>query len=71
MSWEYQPPDPLGHKAFVPAASMLAEVMCKVHVTDLTVQRARELRFIHRCHHPDDCVVHLEVAYLLLVEGGW
>ncbi|NQE67981.1 hypothetical protein [Nocardia gamkensis] len=47
---------------------MLAEFMCRVHLLDLTRERARELRHIHRLHHPDECIVHLESAYLLLIE---
>ncbi|WP_245660098.1 hypothetical protein [Nocardia gamkensis] len=42
--------------------------MCHAHLMELTVLRAQELREIHRRHHPDECVVHLEAAYLLLVE---
>ncbi|WP_454196503.1 hypothetical protein [Nocardia sp. Marseille-Q1738] len=49
---------------------MLAEFMCQVHLMELTVERARELRCIHREHPPDECVVHLEAAYLLLVSDG-
>ncbi|MFF7944524.1 hypothetical protein ACFZC5_32865 [Nocardia gamkensis] len=45
---------------------MLAEAMCQVHLLELTVERAEELRFIHRFHHPDECIMHLEAAYLLL-----
>ncbi|WP_255286139.1 hypothetical protein [Nocardia mexicana] len=39
----------------------------------LTPARAWELRYIHRFHHPDECLVHLEAAYLLLPdeEDGW
>ncbi|MEU2035940.1 hypothetical protein [Nocardia amamiensis] len=60
-------PDPMEHKTFVQADGMLAEFMCQVHLMGLTVERARELRCIHREHHPDECAVHLEAAYLLLV----
>ncbi|WP_258562247.1 hypothetical protein [Nocardia africana] len=35
---------------------------------ELTVERARELRHIHRFHHPDECLVHSEAAYLLLLD---
>ncbi|WP_245672506.1 hypothetical protein [Nocardia anaemiae] len=49
---------------------MLAEFMCQVQLLDLTVERARELLYIHRRHHPDECIVHLEAAYLLLIEDG-
>lgn len=42
--------------------------MCQVSLVDLTLNRVRELLYIHRFHHPDECVVHLEAAYLLLVE---
>ncbi len=62
-------PEPLSHKTCVPASSLLAEAMCQVYLTDLTVERARELRFVHRYHHPDECLVHLEAAYWLLAEG--
>ncbi|WP_245547931.1 hypothetical protein [Nocardia pneumoniae] len=55
------------HKTFVQADGMLAEYMCQVHLMELTADRARELRHIHRAHPPDECVVHLEAAYLLLV----
>ncbi|MEU2175782.1 hypothetical protein ABZ552_16280 [Nocardia sp. NPDC019219] len=47
---------------------MLAEFMCQVHLLGLTAQRARELRHIHRFHHPDECIVHLEAAHLLIVQ---
>lgn len=60
------PPDPLHHKTFVQADGKLAEFMCHVHVTDLTPVRARELRHIHRHHLPDDCMVHLAAAVMLL-----
>ncbi|WP_280450676.1 hypothetical protein [Nocardia cyriacigeorgica] len=63
-------PEPLNHKTFVQADGMLAEFMCQVHLMELTLDRAWALRYIHRHHHPDDCVVHLEAAYLLLVEDG-
>ncbi|WP_305779096.1 hypothetical protein [Nocardia nova] len=62
-------PDPLPHKTFVQADGKLAEFMCEVHLLELTPERARELRYVHRHHHPDECIVHLEAAYLLLVEG--
>lgn len=62
-------PDPLPYKTFVQADGKLAEFMCQVYPLELTVERARELRHIHRFHHPDECIVHLEAAYLLLVEG--
>ncbi|MGS2807666.1 MULTISPECIES: hypothetical protein [Nocardia] len=62
-------PNPRGDSTFVQADGMLAEVMCQVHLLELTVERARRLRYIHREHHPDECVVHLEAAYLLLIEG--
>ncbi|WP_280381673.1 hypothetical protein [Nocardia wallacei] len=60
-------PDPLERKVFVQADGMLAEFMCRSHLMELTVERARELQHIHRFHRPDECVVHLEAAYLLLV----
>ncbi len=63
-------PEPLNHRTFVPADGKLAEVMCQVHLIELTLDRARELLFIHRHHHPDECIVHLEAAYLLLVEDA-
>jgi len=59
-------PDPFN--TFVKADGMLAECMCQVRLLGLTVERARELRYIHRGHRPDECLVHLEAAYLLLVE---
>ncbi|WP_245720850.1 hypothetical protein [Nocardia pseudovaccinii] len=49
------------------ADGKLAEFMCQVSLMELTVERARELRQIHRFHHPDECIVHLEAAYLLLL----
>ncbi|PPJ23137.1 hypothetical protein C5E45_29315 [Nocardia nova] len=55
-------------RTFVYADSVLAEVLCCAHLMELTPKRAEELRFIHRHHHPDECVVHLEAAYLLLIE---
>ncbi|MBF6171320.1 hypothetical protein [Nocardia blacklockiae] len=61
--------DPLQHRTFVHADGMLAEHMCQVSLMGLTVARARELRRIHSSHHPDECFVHLEAAYLLMVEG--
>lgn len=64
------PPDPLPHRTFVHADSKLAEFMCQVSLLELTVERARELRRIHRFDHPDECIVHLEAAYLLLIEDG-
>ncbi|MGV9585501.1 hypothetical protein [Nocardia farcinica] len=42
--------------------------MCRVHLMELTPERARELRHVHRFHRPDECIVHLEAAYLLLIE---
>ncbi|WP_281918300.1 hypothetical protein [Nocardia sputorum] len=63
-------PDPLHHRTFVQADGMLAEFMCRVHLLELTVERARELQHIHRLHNPDECIVHLESAYLLLIEDG-
>ncbi len=62
-------PDPLPHRTFVQADGKLAEFMCQVSLMDLTLNRARELRNIHRFHHPDECIVHLEAAYLLLDES--
>lgn len=32
--------------------------------------RTSELLYIHRHHHPDECIVHLEAACLLLIEDG-
>ncbi|WP_083905324.1 hypothetical protein [Nocardia transvalensis] len=63
-------PEPLGDRAFVHADGRLAEFMCQVYLMELTVERARELRYIHRFHSPDECIVHLEAAYLLLTEEG-
>jgi hypothetical protein len=45
--------------------------MCQVHLMELTRHRARELRRIHRFHHPDECIVHLEAACLLVIEDGF
>ncbi len=59
--------DPPSHRTFVSADGKLAEFMCQVSLMELTVERARELRQIHRFHHPDECIVHLEAAYLLLL----
>ncbi|MGW4090225.1 hypothetical protein [Nocardia sp. NPDC004750] len=61
-------PDHLPHRVFVQADGMLAEFMCQVHLLDLTLERARELRYIHRLHRPDECIVHLEASCLLLIE---
>ncbi|WP_280270968.1 hypothetical protein [Nocardia wallacei] len=58
--------DPLSHKTFVHAEGKLAEFMCCVYLMGLTRERAEELRSIHQHHRLDDCVVHLEAAYLLL-----
>lgn len=60
--------DPSQHRTFVQADGMLAEFMCQVHLLELTRERARELRYIHRLHRPDECIVHLEASCLLLVE---
>ncbi|MFE7747262.1 hypothetical protein [Nocardia sp. NPDC057455] len=62
--------NPLPDRTFVRADGMLAEFMCHAHLLELTVERARELRRIHRFHRPDECIVHLEVAYVLLIEDG-
>ncbi|MFJ1457468.1 hypothetical protein [Nocardia sp. N2S4-5] len=62
--------DPLEHNAFVYADGMLAEVMCQVHLMELTFDRALELRHVHRFHHPDECIVHLEAAHFLMAEDG-
>ncbi|WP_324198885.1 hypothetical protein [Nocardia amamiensis] len=60
------------HRTFVHADGVLAEFMCQVHLLELAPERARELRHIHRKHHPDDCVVHLEAAWLLLLgDEAW
>lgn len=62
--------NPRQHRTFVQADGKLAEFMCQVYLIELTVERARELMHIHRFHHPDECVVHLEAALLLaLCEG--
>ncbi|OBA68224.1 hypothetical protein A5780_08725 [Nocardia sp. 852002-20019_SCH5090214] len=60
--------EPLPHRTFVHADGKLSEFMCQVHLLELTPERAEELRYIHRTHHPDECVVHLESAYLLMIE---
>ncbi|MFF0488050.1 hypothetical protein ACWDSJ_36240 [Nocardia sp. NPDC003482] len=59
-------PESLQRKVFVHADGALPEFMCQVHLLKLTRDRAEELRFIHRTHRPDECIVHLEAAYLLL-----
>ncbi|WP_063066468.1 hypothetical protein [Nocardia violaceofusca] len=61
-------PDPLQERAFVHADGALAEFLCRVHLLELTRERACELRAIHQSHPPDECTVHLEAAYLLLTE---
>lgn len=61
-------PEPLEQRTFVQADGKLAEFMCRVHLMELTPERARELRHVHRFHRPDECIVHLEAAYLLLIE---
>ncbi|KZM71851.1 hypothetical protein [Nocardia terpenica] len=62
--------DPLPYKNYVHADGKLAEFMCQVYLMDLTIERARELRHIHRFHHPDECLVHLAATYLLLLSEG-
>ncbi|MEU4706760.1 hypothetical protein AB0G00_10020 [Nocardia salmonicida] len=57
-------------KTFVQADGRLAEFMCQVHLLELTPERAEHLRHIHRFHRPDECFVHLQVAYLLLIEDA-
>ncbi|WP_327100301.1 hypothetical protein OIE68_16925 [Nocardia vinacea] len=66
-------PEPLEQKVFVEADGKLAERWCHAHLMDLTVRRAVELRFIHRHHRPDDCLVHLQVAVFVLEAeaDGW
>jgi len=61
-------PEPVPNRTFVQADGKLAEFMCQVHLMDLTAKRARELRHVHRYHHPDQCIVHLEAAAYLLAE---
>ncbi|WP_067905136.1 hypothetical protein [Nocardia vaccinii] len=61
---------PLPEHTFVYADSVLAEVLCHANLLELTVPRARELQEIHGRHHPDECEVHLEAAYLLLLDGA-
>ncbi|WP_174185342.1 hypothetical protein [Nocardia barduliensis] len=63
--------NPGAHSTFVHADGVLAEVMCRVHLLELTVERARQLLQLHCEHHPDECMVHLEAAYLLLIEGDF
>ncbi|WP_433194009.1 hypothetical protein ACQP1G_35300 [Nocardia sp. CA-107356] len=60
--------NPLNHRTFVQADGVLAEYMCQVHLMELTRERAHQLLRIHRYHHPDDCAVHAEAAYLLVCE---
>ncbi|MFI2279623.1 hypothetical protein [Nocardia beijingensis] len=62
-------PDPQNHQMYVYADSVLAEFLCQAHLMELTPERAERLRIIHRWHHPDECTVHLEAAYWLLVEA--
>lgn len=61
-------PKTMEHRVFVHADGTLAEFMCQVHMMELTADRARQLIDIHRRHPPDECIVHLEAAYLLLIE---
>lgn len=61
--------DALPHRTFVHADGKLAEFMCQVYLLELTPERARELRYIHRHHHPDGRLVHLEAACLLAAEA--
>ncbi|MFX0576928.1 hypothetical protein [Nocardia nepalensis] len=61
--------DPFSHMTFVHAEGTLAEYLCQVHLMELTPERARQLLKIHRYHHPDDCTVHAEAAYLLVAEN--
>ncbi|WP_231390383.1 hypothetical protein [Nocardia sp. CNY236] len=60
-------PEPVERRVFVQADGRLAELMCEVHLLELTVGRARELRYLHREHPPDECIVHLQTAYRLLI----
>ncbi|TLF77549.1 hypothetical protein FEK34_14595 [Nocardia cyriacigeorgica] len=57
------------HRTYVQADGRLAEHMCRVHLLDLTRERARELLELHRDHRPDDCMVHLAAAALLFTDG--
>lgn len=63
-------PEPLGRRTFVHADGRLAEFMCQVHPIEWTTERARQLRFIHRHHPPDECIVHLEAAFMLAAEDA-
>ncbi|GAB2694237.1 hypothetical protein [Nocardia thraciensis] len=56
----------MSSNSFVSADSPLAEHMCQVQLLELTRTRAFELRYAHRHHHPDECLVHLAVAMFLL-----
>ncbi|NEW36862.1 hypothetical protein GV794_23840 [Nocardia cyriacigeorgica] len=56
------------HSIYVQADGRLAEHMCRVHLLDLTLPRARQLLDVHRRHLPDDCMVHLAAAVLLFAE---
>ncbi|MBF6169562.1 hypothetical protein IU486_33310 [Streptomyces gardneri] len=58
--------DPVKHRTFLQADGVLAEFMCQVHLLELTPERALQLQYIHREHHPDECLVHLAAACLLL-----
>ncbi|OXR39838.1 hypothetical protein B7C42_08079 [Nocardia cerradoensis] len=63
------PRDSVPYKTFVHADGKLAEFLCQVYLMELSVERAWQLRHIHRHHHPDECLVHLEAAYLLAIEA--
>lgn len=60
--------DPVCPKTFCDADSLLPEYMCQVYLMGLTPARARQLRRIHRFHPPDECVVHLQTATMLLTD---
>ncbi|WP_024803508.1 hypothetical protein [Nocardia sp. BMG51109] len=59
-------PEPLPCRHFVYAEGKLAEFMCQASLMELTLPRARELRYLHREHRPDECLVHLETASFVL-----
>ncbi|MEV6325980.1 hypothetical protein AB0M45_33165 [Nocardia sp. NPDC051787] len=63
--------DPVKHSTFIHADGLLAEFMCQVYLIELTPERAQQLLYTHREHHPDECVVHLQAAYLLLIKDGY
>ncbi|WP_040787239.1 hypothetical protein [Nocardia pneumoniae] len=58
-------PEQLHPDLFVHADRPLAEHLCRIRLIGLTVECARQLRWLHRHHPPDDCLVHLAAPHLL------